>query len=55
MDVKVKKKDIVGDGDILAYTQNISTDDQTLYFEVRKKNTAQNTILWLDQKGVSKI
>jgi septal ring factor EnvC (AmiA/AmiB activator) len=55
MDVKVKKNDIVGDGDILAYTQNISTDDQTLYFEVRKKNTAQNTILWLDQKGVSKI
>jgi septal ring factor EnvC (AmiA/AmiB activator) len=55
MDVKVKKNDIVQDGEILAYTQKNSTEDQTLYFEVRKKNTAQNTILWLDQNGVSKI
>ena len=55
MDIKVKKNDTVKDGEVLAYTQNASKVDQSLYFEVRKKNTAQNTILWLDQKGVSKI
>lgn len=55
MDIRVKKNDPVKDGQILAYTQNTSKEDQNLYFEVRKKNTAQNTILWLDQKGVSKI
>ncbi len=55
MDIKVKKNDTVKDGDILAYTQTDSKEDQNLYFEVRKKNTAQNTILWLDQNGVSKI
>jgi len=55
MDIKVKKHDTVNDGDVLAYTQNDTKDDQNLYFEVRKKNTAQNTILWLEQKGVSKI
>ncbi len=55
MNIKVKKDDIVGDGDILAYTQNDTKDPQNLYFEVRKKNTAQNTILWLEPNGVSKI
>lgn len=55
MDIRVKKNDTVNDGDILAYTQKDSKEDENLYFEVRKKNTAQNTILWLDQKGVSKI
>jgi murein DD-endopeptidase MepM/ murein hydrolase activator NlpD len=55
MDIKVKKHDTVKDGEVLAYTQNDSKEDQNLYFEVRKKNTAQNTILWLEQKGVSKI
>lgn len=55
MDVKVKKNDSVKDGDILAYTVKDSAEDQNLYFEVRKKNTAQNTILWLDPRGVSKI
>lgn len=55
MDIKVKKNDSVNDGDILAYTQKDSKEDQNLYFEVRKKNTAQNTILWLESNGVSKI
>jgi murein DD-endopeptidase MepM/ murein hydrolase activator NlpD len=55
MDIKVKKNDTVRDGDVLAYTQNDTKETQNLYFEVRKKNTAQNTILWLDQNGVSKI
>ncbi len=55
MNIKVKKNDTVASGDILAYTVNDSKEAQNLYFEVRKKNTAQNTILWLDQSGVSKI
>lgn len=55
MNIRVKKNDTVRDGDILAYTVNDSKEAQNLYFEVRKKNTAQNTILWLDQSGVSKI
>jgi septal ring factor EnvC (AmiA/AmiB activator) len=55
MNIKVKKNDSVKDGDVLAYTLNDSKEAQNLYFEVRKKNTAQNTILWLDQNGVSKI
>ena len=55
MNVRVKKNDIVKNGDILAYTQNNSKEAQNLYFEVRKKNTAQNTILWLETNGVSKI
>lgn len=55
MDIKVKKNDRVNDGDILAYTQSDLKEAQNLYFEVRKKNTAQNTILWLEPSGVSKI
>lgn len=55
MNIKVKKNDTVNSGDVLAYTMNDSQEPQNLYFEVRKKNTAQNTILWLDSAGVSKI
>jgi len=55
MNIKVKKNDTVRDGEVLAYTLNDSKEAQNLYFEVRKKNSAQNTILWLDQRGVSKI
>ncbi len=55
MNIRVNKNDTVRDGDILAYTLNESKEAQNLYFEVRKKNTAQNTILWLEQRGVSKI
>lgn len=55
MNIKVKKNDTVQNGEILAYTLNDSREAQNLYFEVRKKNTAQNTILWLDLNGVSKI
>lgn len=55
MNIRVKKNDLVKDGDILAYTLSDSKEAQNLYFEVRKKNTAQNTILWLDPNGVSKI
>lgn len=55
MNIRVKKNDTVADGDVLGYTQSEGTEAQNLYFEVRKKNTAQNTILWLDPNGVSKI
>lgn len=55
MNIKVKKNDTVKDGDVLAYTQSDLKEAQNIYFEVRKKNTAQNTILWLDLGGVSKI
>jgi murein DD-endopeptidase MepM/ murein hydrolase activator NlpD len=55
MNIRVKKNDSVAPGDVLAYTLNDSKEAQNLYFEVRKKNTAQNTILWLDPNGVSKI
>lgn len=55
MTIKVKKNDTVKNGAIIAYTLNDTKEDQNLYFEVRKKNTAQNTILWLEKDGVSKI
>ena len=54
MNIKVKKNDTVRAQDIIGYTHKDSTP-QSLYFEVRKKNTAQNTILWLENQVVSKI
>lgn len=54
MNIRVKKNDTVKTDDILGYTVKDSSS-QNLYFEVRKKNTAQNTILWLEGQGVSKI
>lgn len=54
MNIKVKKNDNVSSQDIIGYTHKDSTP-QSLYFEVRKKNTAQNTILWLENQVVSKI
>lgn len=55
MSVKVKKNDLVKDGEVLGYTQGQGSEADHLYFEIRKKNTAQNTILWLDLNQVSKI
>jgi septal ring factor EnvC (AmiA/AmiB activator) len=55
MNIRVKKNDTVKDGDVLGYTTIEGSEAENLYFEVRKKNTAQNTILWLDPNGVSKI
>jgi septal ring factor EnvC (AmiA/AmiB activator) len=55
MDIKVKKDDVVEAGSVLAYTVNDTQEAQNLYFEIRKKNTAQNTILWLEPSSVSKI
>ncbi len=55
MSIKVKKNDQVKDGEVLGYTQGLGSEADHLYFEIRKKNTAQNTILWLDLNQVSKI
>lgn len=55
MSIKVKKNDFVKIGDLLGYTMDDTQNAQSLYFEVRKKNTAQNTILWLEPQGASKI
>lgn len=51
---KLKKNDKVQLGDVIGYTSN-DHQDQSLYFEVRKKNNSQNTIYWLDQETFSKI
>jgi len=55
LDLKVKKNQTVNEGEILAYTIVDQNQPENLYFEIRKKNTAQNTILWLDSNGASKI
>ncbi len=46
---KMKKGDAVVKGSIVGYT-NPTAEDGTLYFEVRKKDIAENTIEWLDSK-----
>jgi murein DD-endopeptidase MepM/ murein hydrolase activator NlpD len=56
MTVKVKKGDFLKTGDVLGYTRKSKKDEEkNLYFEVRKKNKAQNTVLWLDKKSIVKI
>jgi len=55
LDLKIKKEDEVSSDQIIGYTQLVDQASQNLYFEVRKKNTAQNTILWLASEGTSKI
>lgn len=42
--IKVSKGDIVKDGEILAYTNSDPGLTKSLYYEVRKKNVAQNTL-----------
>ena len=48
---KVKKGDQVKRGEILGYTVD-SERDSSLYFEIRRKNTVQNTSKWLDKRKV---
>lgn len=50
---KVKKDLQVKRGDLLGYTKNLS-ETGSLYFEVRKKNEAQNTIQLMDKAVLSK-
>jgi murein DD-endopeptidase MepM/ murein hydrolase activator NlpD len=44
MNIKVNKGDSVNNGDVLAYTNSDPGLNKSLYFEVRKKNIAQNTL-----------
>jgi murein DD-endopeptidase MepM/ murein hydrolase activator NlpD len=46
---KVSKHDKIGAGDLIGYTEVISNKKNTLYFEVRKKNVAQNTVRYLNK------
>lgn len=46
--IKIKKGDKVVKGDVLGYT--LKKSDGKLYFEVRKKDKAQKTILFMDGK-----
>lgn len=50
---KLKKGMKVRKGDLIGYTR-LSKSRGKLYFEVRKKNKAQNTILLMDRKFLSK-
>ncbi len=51
---KVSKGSVVGVGDVLGYTRDSRNQEEKLYFEVRKKNKVQNTILLLERKSVAK-
>lgn len=51
---KVSKGAVVRSGDVLGYTRDSRNQEEKLYFEVRKKNKVQNTILLLERKSVAK-
>ncbi|TNE95609.1 MAG: hypothetical protein EP326_14720 [Deltaproteobacteria bacterium] len=51
---KVSKGAEVKAGDVLGYTRDSRNQEEKLYFEVRKKNKVQNTILLLERKSVAK-
>ncbi len=46
---KVKKQDKIQEGELLGYTELDSSKKNTIYFEVRKKNVAQNTVRYLNK------
>ncbi|RLA62871.1 MAG: hypothetical protein DRQ88_04905 [Epsilonproteobacteria bacterium] len=50
--IKIKKGEKVEKGDVLGYTTK--KNDGKLYFEVRKKDKAQKTILFMDGKFISR-
>lgn len=56
MNVKTKKGAFIKKGQIVGYTQlnSSSKDLGKLYFEVRKKNVAQNTFLLMDKQFLAK-
>lgn len=51
---KVKQGMKVKSGQILGYTDLGNSEKANLYFEVRKKDIAQKTIDWLDEKSLTK-
>ncbi len=50
---KIKKGDEVTKGDILGYTTNKTSPTTKIYFEVRIKDKAQNTIKFLDRRSLT--
>ena len=51
---EVKKGEEVIAGQVIAHTKvSPNADENTLYFEVRQKNIAQNTFLWFDKNIVA--
>lgn len=52
---RVKKGSKVEVGDILGYTNATIDRKEKLYFEVRYKDKAQNTYLWLDKELIKKV
>lgn len=48
---KVEKGSYIKVGDVIGYTRPAGKDSK-IYFEVRKKNIAQNTIDWLDRTSL---
>ncbi len=53
--VKVSKGDFIKGGDIIGYTISDQAVQNTLYFEIRKKNIAQNTSRWIANKDNLRI
>lgn len=51
---KLSKGAVVKAGDVVGYTRDSRNQEEKLYFEVRKKNKVQNTILLLERKSVAK-
>ena len=49
--IKVKKGDDVSRGQVMGYTISDLGTTKNLYFEVRKKDVAQNTALWLNNNS----
>lgn len=52
---KVRKGDKVVKGDLLGYTETDKGITKSLYYEIRKKNIAQNTIQWLEKYNKSRL
>lgn len=52
---KVYKGDKVKKGDIIGYTNTNRGIEKNLYYELRKKNIAQNTYEWLEKNNSQKL
>ena len=51
---KLKKGTKVKTGDILGYTNGLENKQAKVYFEIRKKNKAQNTIHFINKESLAK-
>jgi murein DD-endopeptidase MepM/ murein hydrolase activator NlpD len=51
--LKIKKGEKVNKGDIIGYTPD--NEDGKIYFEIRKKDKVENTILYMDNSFISSI